>query len=232
MKRDFSPDEPELMDLPQPVTPELQRDLDNLEGLNRYFGGHAIFRYFLRRWCRPGQTYRVLDLATGAGDGPRTMAQWAARHGVTLEIHAVDLHPSTLEIARRQSAAFPNIQWHQGDALTYATDLPYDLVTCTLALHHFSETDAVRLLHRCAALSQGNVLVADLERSWSTSLGVWLATALIYRDPMTKYDGRLSARRAFSYGELRTLTEQAGWAGFHQRRFLPCRQAVWMERRV
>lgn len=231
MKRQFSPDEPELMDLPQPVGPELQKDLANLEGLNRYFGGHAIFRHFLRRWFQPGHTYRVLDLATGAGDGPRTMAQWAAARSVTIEIDAVDLHPSTLEVARSQSTAFPNIQWHQGDALTYQPGATYDLVSCTLALHHFSEADAVALLRQCARLSHRYVLVADLERSWSTTIGVWLATALIYRDPMTQYDARLSTRRAFSFAEFRRLAAQASWLQAGHRRFYPCRQAVWLEQR-
>jgi hypothetical protein len=44
---------------------------------------------------------------------------------------------------------------------------------------------------------------------------------------MTRYDGRLSARRAFSFGEFAGLAEKAGWKTFSHRRFLPARQAVW-----
>ncbi len=38
MKRQFDPAEPELMDRPQPVSAELERDLKNLRQLNRWFG--------------------------------------------------------------------------------------------------------------------------------------------------------------------------------------------------
>jgi hypothetical protein len=37
MKRQFDPAEPELMDLPQPVSNELEVDLQNLRQLNRFF---------------------------------------------------------------------------------------------------------------------------------------------------------------------------------------------------
>jgi hypothetical protein len=75
-------------------------------------------------------------------------------------------------------------------------------------------------------------LVSDLERAWSTVVAVWLLTALIYRDPMTKYDGRLSARRAFSYAEFRNLAATAGWTDFGHARFPFCRQAIWLVSRA
>jgi hypothetical protein len=46
---------------------------------------------------------------------------------------------------------------------------------------------------------------------------------------MTKFDARLSVRRAFSFGELAGLAQQAGWEGFRQARFALARQAVWLE---
>jgi len=233
MKRDWNPDELELMDRPQPVSPELERDLENLEGLNRHFGSHAAVRLFLERWLRPGGRYRVLDLCTGYGDIPRMMLDWARRQGVELTVDALDFHPATLEIARRKSEGETAIRFFQGDVRDFVPpDGPasrYDLVHCSLALHHFSEADAERILRRCRELSSGHTLVIDLERNRLTQAAVWLVTAAIYRDPMTQHDARLSARRAFSYGELGNLATRAGWRDFGQRRFLPCRQAIWME---
>lgn len=231
MKRAFDPDEPELMDRPQPVTPELEQDLANLVSLNRNFGGHRIVRKFLAQWLNPGRCYRVLDLCTGAGDIPRLMLDWARPRETVLRIDAVDANPSTLEIARRQSAGYPEIDFIRGDSLKFESAATYDLVVCSLALHHFSEDDAVRLLRRCRDLSHRYVLVADIERSALTTLSVWLVTAMLYREPMTRFDGRLSARRAFSFREMRALAEAADWPRFAHARFLPCRQALWLDMR-
>jgi hypothetical protein len=46
---------------------------------------------------------------------------------------------------------------------------------------------------------------------------------------MTKYDGRLSASRAFSFSEMNELARRAGWQNFGHRRFPFARQAIWLE---
>lgn len=229
MKRTFDPDEPELMDRPQPVTPELETDLHNLASLNRWFGSHRLVRKFLARWLETDRPYRVLDLATGAGDLPRVMAGWARRRGVSLQVDAVDANPSTLEIASRASRDFPEITFLRDNVLTFAPAQTYDLVCCSLALHHFSEADAVRLLCRCRDLSHRFTLVSDLERSPATLLGIQALTTLLYREPMTRADAVASAHRAFSFAEFRALAEAADWADFGHARFLFCRQAIWLD---
>jgi SAM-dependent methyltransferase len=230
MKRSFNPAEPELMDRPQPVTPELASDLRNLRQLNRYFGSHALIQRFLERWILPPAKMRVLDLATGSGDIPRLVVDHARNVGATLTVDAVDQQASTLEIARGLSASYPEITFVEGDVLSFGEGGPsYDLVLCSLALHHFDEDDAVRILARCRQLSSKYVLVSDLRRGLLATIGVYFLTALIFRDPMTRADGRTSAARAFSFRELRTLADRAGWKDFGHAKFAFARQAIWLE---
>lgn len=230
LKRQFDPTEPEWMDLPQPVSPELISDLRNLRSLNRYFGSYRLIRFFLRRWIRPGAKLKILDLATGSGDIPRLVAEFARECGVEVEIDAVDLQASTIEIARGLSANSPEIQYHRADIHGFGEAHSYDIVLFSLALHHFSADEAVQLLRRCRELSRGQVLVADLCRGWFAKLGVALLTAIIFREAMTRNDARVSVARAFSYREMSELARAAGWTGFEQRRFRFARQAIWLER--
>ena len=96
-------------------------------------------------------------------------------------------------------------------------------------LHHFSDEDAVRVLRRCRESSRDFVLVSDLRRGFMATVGVYLLTALIFREPMTRYDARLSAERAFSFSEMRKLAVRAGWQNFGHRRFRVARQAIWLK---
>jgi len=230
MKRKFDPAELELMDRPQPVSRELERDLSNLRQLNRFFGSYALIERFLRRWVHAGARLRVLDLATGSGDIPRFIVDFGRRARAEVAIDAVDRQPATLEIARRLSSGYPEITFHEGNILEWKGTEPYDLVLCSLVLHHFSSEDAVQVLRQARDLSRRFVLVSDLRRGLLASAGVFLLTAAVFRHPMTKYDARLSAARAFSSKELHAMAERAGWTKFGQANFRFARQAVWLER--
>jgi 2-polyprenyl-3-methyl-5-hydroxy-6-metoxy-1,4-benzoquinol methylase len=232
MKRAFDPLEPELMDRPQPVTPELEAYMRNLVSLNQRFGGHRLVRRFLAQWLVTDRTYRVLDLCTGVGDIPRMMVDWARAAGITLRVDAVDFHDSTLEIARRGAEAYPEIQFMRGDALKWESKDTYDMVTCSLALHHFRDEDAVTLLRRCRDFSHRFVLVSDLERNWPGAIGVQLLTTFFYRLPMTRADANTSMQRAFSFRELGAMAVAAGWENFGHQRFLFSRQAIWLDERT
>jgi 2-polyprenyl-3-methyl-5-hydroxy-6-metoxy-1,4-benzoquinol methylase len=241
VKRQFDPALPELMDRPQPVTPELERDLANLRSLNRWFGSHRLVRHFLRRWLKPNGKARILDVATGSGDIPRLIVDHARKQNLSVQIDAIDQQESTIEIARGLSAAYPEIdfycanlfEWNSSPGLKLdclkQSSFPYDVVLCSLTLHHFSDDDAVRALQKIRELSRARVLVADLRRARWLSCAVYFVTATIYRDDMTKTDARLSAARAFSFAEMRELAERAGWKNFGHRKFAVGRQAIWID---
>jgi 2-polyprenyl-3-methyl-5-hydroxy-6-metoxy-1,4-benzoquinol methylase len=229
MKRRFDPAKPEMMDRPQPVSAELKRDLHNLRQLNKLFGSHALVMSFIRRWIQPGKHVRIVDLATGSGDIPRLVVDYARSIGAMVEIDALDQQSATLEIAKSLSADYPEISYHNANILEWQSSKPYDVAHCSLALHHFSHHDAVRLLRHARELSQRFVLVSDLRRGLLATVGVYLLTALIFREPMTRYDGRASAARAFSYGEFLDLAADAGWKGFGYGKFHFARQAIWID---
>ncbi|HEY4271690.1 MAG TPA: methyltransferase domain-containing protein [Candidatus Udaeobacter sp.] len=229
MKRRFDPAILEIMDRPQPVSPELERDLKRIRQLNRWFGSYRLVLSFMRRWIKPGVRMRVADVATGSGDIPRLIVDYARKIGAQVEIHAVDRQAATLEIATKLSSGYSEISYREANILEWDWAEAYDIVLCSLTLHHFSDEDAVKVLFRCRELSKRFVLVSDLRRGFLARIGVHLLTALIFREPMTRYDARLSAERAFSFSEMRDLAVRAGWKDFGHKRFRFARQAIWLE---
>jgi 2-polyprenyl-3-methyl-5-hydroxy-6-metoxy-1,4-benzoquinol methylase len=229
MKRQFDPAVLEMMDRSQPVSAELERDLKRIRQLNYWFGSYRLISHFTRRWMKPGDSLRVVDLATGSGDIPRLIADHARKIGAKVEIDALDRQSATLEIARNLSGAYPEISYRAANILDWRPAEAYDMVFCTLVLHHFSDEDAVKVLRRCRESSRHFVLVSDLRRGVLTTVGVHLLTAFIFREPMTRYDARLSTERAFSLSEMRDLAVRAGWHNFGRSRFRFGRQAIWLE---
>lgn len=229
MIRQFDADEPELMDVAAEATPELERDLCNLASLNRRFGAVNVVLRSLSALLRRREPLRILDLATGGGDIPRAIVRQARAWQCPIAVTAVDRQAATLNIAEKQSAEFPEIRYVRGDLATFEPGTPHDVVMCNLALHHFEESDVIRILRQCGRWATQAVLITDLRRSRLAQAAIVAVTEIFYREPMTRHDARVSAARAFSFGEMHRLAVAAGWWGFEHRRCPFFRQLLWLE---
>ena len=222
---------PELMDDPALDPTEHRRALDGLARLNAASGA------FRRLWdpiaalarADPGRPVRVLDVATGAGEFPVTLARWAKRTGLPIEVAGCDLSETALARGREAAAAVGvPVTFFRQDVLNDPLPTGYDVVTCSLFLHHLDEPDAVRLLGAMRAAAGRAVLVNDLARGRLNYTLVWLATRLLTRSPVVRYDGPVSVRAAFTPAEALALAEQAGLTDAAVRACFPCRfQISW-----
>ena len=225
----------ERMDEPGQDRAELARSLADLRGVNRWLGGtRVVLRHLSALVDRhPRPRWRVLDVATGSGDIPLKVAAWARRKGVEMEIVATDNHPTTLELARAHTAAEARVSVEWADALRLPyPDGAFDVSLCSTALHHFDdEGDAARVLRELERVSRVGWVVNDLARSRPALLGARLLAATVWRrHPVTRHDGPLSVRRAFTPPELRALAAKAGLANARVHAHFPFRVALVAEK--
>jgi ubiquinone/menaquinone biosynthesis C-methylase UbiE len=130
-------------------------------------------------------------------------------------ITAMDRNPVMLQVARELTAGFEQIRVEEGDILRPPfADRSFDLVLCSLALHHFSRQDAVEILRNMRRLARVALVVVDLNRSWLGAWTVWLYTHLAMRNPITLYDSYVSVLRAFTPSELAEMAGEAGIESF------------------
>ncbi|MGO8948396.1 MAG: methyltransferase domain-containing protein [Ktedonobacterales bacterium] len=172
------------------------------------------------------RSFSLLDLASGSADMPLAIARWSRREGIFARILATDINTEIVAMAREQAAGDPMVQVERQDAL----HLPYisrafDIVLCTLALHHFDPEDALQLLRSMARVGR-TILVCDVVRSPLAYSGAIFLTRGLRMHPMTQHDAPASVRRAYTASELRRLAEQAGLAQAEIRVNFPFRLAL------
>ena len=207
----------ERMDEPGVDPRLLEGSLAHLRAVNRWLGGERVaisaFRALLSPL--PPARYTLLDVATGSADLPRALVRWSRTTRTPLAVRATDAHAQTLATARRESAPYPEIEVEHADAraLAYAGGA-FDFALCSTALHHFDEADAVQVLRELARVARRGVVVSDLARSRPALLGAELLAATCWRrNPITRHDGPLSVRRAYTPEEVRVLAARAGLHG-------------------
>lgn len=217
---------PELMDQPGLDAGEHAHALQGLARINWFSRSDAILWPAIERLARArkGRSIRVLDVASGGGDVPIALAKRAARLGLAVDIEGCDVSPEAVRYALRQ--AEPTglaLRFFQLDALKDPLPAGYDVVTCSLFLHHLDEPDAVSFLQKAAASASRLLLVNDLERG---SVGYWLAwwgCHLLTRSPVVWHDGPVSVAGAFTLAEVRTIAANAGLTGASLTRHWPRR---------
>jgi 2-polyprenyl-3-methyl-5-hydroxy-6-metoxy-1,4-benzoquinol methylase len=168
----------------------------------------------------------MLDVACGGGDAILSLGRWARREGCDLQIDG----PVALRIAeqRARGAGLDRFGFFELDALRQPLPEGYDVIACSLFLHHLSDEDAGQLLKKMAAAARHLVLVSDLRRNAIGYALGWLGCRLLTRSPVVHVDGPRSVAAAFTDGELRALAASSGLAGVTVVRRWPQRMLlVW-----
>jgi SAM-dependent methyltransferase len=216
--RHFDPNEPELIDRPGLDRALLHEELRLLEDLNRRLSGYKLVLETVQRLLGPAlqKSLSILDLGTGSADIPRAIVAWARKNKIAVTITAVDGNAEILQFAEESSRDWPEINFAQHDlrSLPYAKD-SFDLVLCSLALHHFNEADAVAILRRISEIARVGYAVNDLRRNWLSIGFTELLVRTAVRSKIFRHDAPKSCRAAFSVSELRALGESAGLKNFN-----------------
>jgi len=203
----------EYLDTPGQDPGELRGLLHDIQRTNRKFGGDRLILGYLSECVRriPNRPLTILDVATASADIPRAIVAWARPRRIGLRITAIDFSPEILSIAAGDLDQYPEITLTQADAtvLPFA-DHTFDVVICGLALHHFADAEAVRVLQEISRVSRRAFIVNDIIRSWGALASVWLDTHILSRNRLARHDGPLSVLRAYTIPEIWGLIAAAG----------------------
>jgi SAM-dependent methyltransferase len=225
------------MDDPAADPADLRRSLAYIRRVNSLLGytrgtvGHL--RRFSRRW-RPGETIRILDVATGSADIPRAVLRWAGRRGFDVRIVGIDLHHTTLQLARAQAPATADegarLSLARADALRLPfADGSFDYALTAMFLHHLDAAAAAAVLREMARVARRGIVAADLLRHRRAY--AWISLFTVGSGPMVRHDARASVAQAFTRAEVLRLRDEAGVPFAHYYRHFGHRFALAGERR-
>jgi len=182
-----------------------RRSLRDLVRINRYLGGHEALRCALRQ-VAPDEPFTVLDVGAASGDSGAVMRVSFPQ----ASIFSLDYKAHHLREASQPKLAADAFR------LPFAPD-SFDLVTCSLFLHHFTDDQIVVLLRGFSRVARRAVIINDLERHRLAYYFLPATRWLFGWDRITLHDGPISVQAAFTERELRALAERAGFRNIQTR---------------
>jgi ubiquinone/menaquinone biosynthesis C-methylase UbiE len=147
--------------------------------------------------------FSVLEVGSGDGFLARTVANEVGRSGLQLDVTLLDRVASHLP-------ANGSLRKVAGDALRLPfQDLSFDLVSCSLFLHHLSPQQAVAFAREALRVSRVGVAVHDLVRH-PVHLAFAFAGIPLYHSRITRHDAPASVWQAYTADEVVGYFREAG----------------------
>jgi 2-polyprenyl-3-methyl-5-hydroxy-6-metoxy-1,4-benzoquinol methylase len=164
---------------------------------------------------RPARPLRILDIACGGGDVALGLARSAKRAGLSVHVDGCDISPVAVAHAREMTdrRKFPNVGFFQHDALKTPLPNGYDVVTCSLFLHHLDDSEAESMLRSMSVAARQMVVASDLMRTRMGYVMASIACRIFTRSPIVRVDAPLSVAAAFTIEEARALAARSGLVG-------------------
>ena len=197
----------ELLDTDSGTPAEVEGSLRDLQSFNQRLGGVSTTRDLIHSVSRQtGKTnFSLLEIAAGTGFVPIQAGRDLTKERLNLDVTLLDRAPTHLPRngnAHKVAADASNIPF---------SDLAFDLVSCTLFLHHLAPEEVVKFARESLRVSRVAVLVNDLVRH-PLHLALAYAGVPIYRSRITRNDAPASVKQAYTIEEMSRFFRSAGAA--------------------
>jgi len=199
---------------------ELRQNLRELEIINNWLGGHKVVLDALDKLAPKykSRTITIADIGCGGGDTLTSIASWAKRKTINVQLTGIDANDFMVNYARQHCRNYSNITIAQHDVFSEEfANQKYDIIVCSLFCHHFTDAQLVQLFGQLYRQATKAVIVNDLHRHWFAYYSIKYITKLFSGSRLVQNDAPLSVWRAFKRNELQKLVMQAGIANYSLR---------------
>lgn len=214
----YRTDVPEIMDDFSMEGPILQDALDKIARINQLLGGNKLTLQGVKTLLSNGsknEIVTIVDVGCGNGDMLRTLADFGKKNNLKFELIGIDANKFTVGHAEKLSANYSNISYRCEDIFDKPfEDLKYDILLCTLTLHHFKNNEIVKLLTIFNSNFSKGIVINDLHRS-AVAYRLFQGICLIFGlNKMSKDDGLTSILRGFKKEEFINFSKQLNFKNY------------------
>lgn len=191
---------------------ELRRTLKDLENINAWLGGNQITINGIKKLL-PGrskaQKITIADIGCGNAAILRKIAEWGHQNNYHFELMGIDANQHAIKIAEELSRDYENIHFQTLNIFSEEfKNMEFDIVLCTLTLHHFKDNQIVELLNQLYVQSKLGMVINDLHRNRAAYILFQAFCAVFVNNDIARKDGLTSILRGFKKEEIKDFTEK------------------------
>ena len=202
----------ELLDRDDIPFADIKRNMQELDFINTWLGGHAITLDGLQHLSRNQLSISVCEIGCGGGDNLAAIAQWCAKKKIFASFTGVDKNPDCIAVAAARD--LPGCTWITSDYKDVQFEHKPDIIFSSLFCHHFPERELVTQLRWMYKYARIGFFINDLHRHPLAYYSIQWLTKLFSKSYLVKHDAPLSVARGFVKNDWQQLFDSAGITTF------------------
>ena len=208
----------EIMDDFELEGDELRDALDKIARINQLLGGNELtlkgVQDLINTVSIPNEIV-IVDVGCGNGDMLRTLAHFGTKNNLKFQLIGIDANSFTVKHAQKLSENYFNISYLCEDIFDEEfKKLKYDILLCTLTLHHFKDDEIMYLLDVFYKNAVTGIVINDLHRN-PIAYRLFQALCFVFRlNDMSREDGLTSILRGFKKEELMQFSQNLNFKNY------------------
>ncbi|HEY0679086.1 MAG TPA: methyltransferase domain-containing protein [Chitinophagaceae bacterium] len=208
---------PELLDASDIPFADIKRNMEELNVINTWLGGHAITISGVKKILDQFENGKadalknpvICEIGCGGGDNLRAISKWLKDKNIRASYIGIDINPHCIQIANTNTTMDEAV-WLCSDYREVTFNNKPDIIFSSLFCHHFTDEELTGMFKWMNDNAGAGFFINDLHRHPLAYHSIKLLTAVFSRSYLVKNDAPLSVLRGFSKKELTTLMQQAG----------------------
>lgn len=212
----------ELLDRDDIPFEDIKRNVQELEFINKYLGGHQITIDGIKHLMRNQFTDRsiflsppgrgrhevpgwvICEIGCGGGDNLKAIHQWCKKKNTATKFIGIDINKDCIAYAKENCGSliadfivsnYKEVKFEQKP----------DIIFSSLFCHHFTNEELVEQLNWMKENSTTGFFINDLHRHYLAYYSIKLLTKLFSKSYLVKNDAPLSVARGFKKEEIQNL---------------------------
>jgi 2-polyprenyl-3-methyl-5-hydroxy-6-metoxy-1,4-benzoquinol methylase len=204
----------ELLDSYDIPFEDIKRNMQELEFINTYLGGHLITINGFKQLLKNNKKISVCEIGCGGGDNLNAINKWCTKNNVTASYTGIDINPNCIAFAHINSR-IKNVNFITSDyKLVRFNNQKPDIVFSSLFCHHFTNEELIEMMKWMDQNASIGFFINDLHRHPIAYHFIKFATNIFSKSYLVKNDAALSVLRGFTKQEWIHILQQAGISNY------------------
>jgi 2-polyprenyl-3-methyl-5-hydroxy-6-metoxy-1,4-benzoquinol methylase len=205
----------EILDQDDIPFEDIRVNMQELDFINRWLGGHHTSIAGLKKLLADQQTEKLViaEIGCGGGDNLRVLNKWCQQNKINASFIGIDMKQSCIAFAK-ENFSNKNVEWIVSDYTQVKFIQQPDIIFSSLFCHHFTSEQLVQQMQWMQQNAKLGFFINDLQRHPLAYYSIKILTRLFSKSYLVKNDAPLSVLRGFHKNELVTILQAANITSF------------------